>query len=483
LNSYQIYEQVLRLARGGATRFAVSEFQRLGLSNIRDNEDIMALHGRLYKDIFLSQSGDEALESARLSTEKYEDAFKDTQGFYSGINAATMSLLAGFPEDMVQMRAKRIMAMLPATEDLDSETKYFVEATRAEAHLLLGELKEMKSAMRTALYHDPLNFIAHASTLKQFRMIAAHREVNYEWLSEFQPPIAVHFAGHMFGVEEQVDSSLPCLTEAQIEALKTEISETIQIQDIGFGYGALAAGSDILIAEAILEEGGELHVNLPVSRDLFLKTSVEPYGMSWVPRFNACLEQAISISIVSPESSKSVSFSESQASLASMGAAIRRSESLSVPCQQFLIWDGETGVTGTAADAKKWDVTGRPRIVISYLGNRSHTSIKSPVTLAEPVFTLETKSLDEVQKFDDVSSAISRAIENRQSPYPEIKQVIHFENFEASELLDHALPGSIVLSQKVADYIAVYHFENFSADLIGSFGVGENLYALRKKGR
>jgi len=110
------HSHTLNLARAGSTQFALSEYLRHGLDKIRSDEDIMALYGRLYKDLFLSQSGKEAKHSAQFSAEKYETAFKDTQGFYSGINAASMSLMAGFAEDMVRMRAQRILDILPATE-------------------------------------------------------------------------------------------------------------------------------------------------------------------------------------------------------------------------------------------------------------------------------------------------------------------------------------------------------------------------------
>jgi len=480
------YEFILSLVRAGSTQFAISEYTRHGLDKIRNHEDIMALHGRLYKDLFLSQSGKEALESAQFSAEKYELAFKDTQGFYSGINAATMSLLAGFPEDMVQMRAKRIMDILPATEELDSETKYFVEATRAEAQLLLGDAASTQQSMRTALNHDPLNFTAHASTLKQFRMIAAHRDENYNWLTDFQPPIAVHFAGHMFGVKEELKTSLPCLTQAQIEALKIEISELIQVQDIGFGYGALAAGSDILIAETLLEEGGELHVTLPVGRDLFLKTSVEPYGTLWAERFEACLAQASSVSIISPLSPQPDTSLERQASISSMGAAIRLGEILSVPSAQLLIWDEESGRTGTAADAKLWDSTERPRYVIKYNSSRPQTQFNPSQGPTEPVFKLETTGSEDIARFDDLISAISKALEERQGLNPEIKQVLGIDGAQpknlSEPLREHALPGSIILSESVANHISVYHFKDYSADFIGSLETGDNIYALREKG-
>jgi len=479
------HSHTLNLARAGSTQFALSEYLRHGLDKIRSNEDIMALHGRLYKDLFLSQSGKEAKHSAQLSAEKYEIAFKDTQGFYSGINAASMSLMAGYAEDMVRMRAQRILDILPATEVLDSESKYFVEATRAEAQLLLGDIDAANESMREALNHDPLNYTAHASTLKQFRMIAAYRKTSYDWLENFQPPVAVHFAGHMFGIEEEKDTKLPCLTETQIDELVVQISEMIQTQDIGFGYGALAAGSDILIAEAIIEEGGELHVTLPVNKAAFIAASVKPFGASWVDRFESCLLRASSMRIISETASKPVSSLLRQASLANMGAAIRQAESLSVPSIQLLIWDKKSSVVGTAIDAKLWDATARHRHIIKYNGSRSEAVQSGTTAAPKPIFTLSSDGQDDLS-FDNLDSAITKALIQRQDLNPAVQQVLNYKSDEAIHLslsnIEHALPGSIVLSESVADYLVVHHFEEYGADLIDVSEISKNIYALREKG-
>ena len=74
------HKAVLALTRAGSLDFALAEYNRYGLGDIRHHEDIMGLGGRLYKDLYLSHSGEEAKEFARLSAEKYEDAYKDTGG-------------------------------------------------------------------------------------------------------------------------------------------------------------------------------------------------------------------------------------------------------------------------------------------------------------------------------------------------------------------------------------------------------------------
>ena len=65
--------------------------------------------------------------------------------------------------------------------------------------------------------------------------------------------------------------------------------------DVGFGYGSLAAGADILFAEQLLERGASLHVVLPFDCAEFVEVSVRPAGEGWVARFRACLDRAASV--------------------------------------------------------------------------------------------------------------------------------------------------------------------------------------------
>jgi len=109
---------VLALARAGALDFALSEYERFGLSAIRDNEDIMALNGRLSKDLYLRSSGQEAQKHAAAAARKYELAFQNTLGYYSGVNSATMALMADLPEERVMARIEAIEALLPVSLEM-----------------------------------------------------------------------------------------------------------------------------------------------------------------------------------------------------------------------------------------------------------------------------------------------------------------------------------------------------------------------------
>ena len=115
------HKAVLALARAGSTRLALAEYNRYGLDAIRNHEDIMALGARLSKDLYLYSEGKTALDHARDAAHKYEAAFKDSNGFYSGVNAAAMALMAEMPGAQINDRTKTILATLPVRDKLSSE--------------------------------------------------------------------------------------------------------------------------------------------------------------------------------------------------------------------------------------------------------------------------------------------------------------------------------------------------------------------------
>jgi len=73
----------------------------------------------------------------------------------------------------------------------------------------------------------------------------------------------VHFAGHIWQHPDKLGENLPL-----------RLSDTIQSNDIGFAYGALAAGADIMIAEALLSEGVEVNFILPTDVETFIATPI-----------------------------------------------------------------------------------------------------------------------------------------------------------------------------------------------------------------
>jgi len=414
------HRAVLSLARVGALDFAWAEYGRYGLDGVSAHnfpkdgdtkllEDIMSLKGRLLKDMALRASGDERTTYARRSVTAYGRAFAATGGYYSGINVAAMSELGGRSERTVADKASAVLDILPNEKANNKEGTYYIEATRAEALLLMGHKNKAGEILHGALMHDPLNFTAHATTFRQFGIIMGARGESTEWLEPFAPPSAVHFAGHIFSDDANAANYMDARTQ---EDLREAISEQIQRHDIGFGYGALAAGSDILIAETLLEEGAELHVVLPAPIDQFIATSVTPFGSNWDARFDQCLTQAGSLRVCGNTDSVWPNKASAQfASQSAMGRAVMRADTLFGSAAQLLIWDtekeGGKARSATSSDALSWRETERQQIIIPYPGKRdkgqSLPSSQSQTLLAILHIDLKALQADEV--------AFSRALE------------------------------------------------------------------------
>lgn len=466
------HRAVLALARSGATDFAESEYKRYGLQAVKAHEDIMALAGRLAKDRY-EASGD--INMARESANFYEAAFQNTGGYYSGINAATMSLIAKVPSEIVMGRAQAVLARLSALTGESREDRYYMEASRAEAHYILGDRASAQAALQAALDYDPLNYTAHASTGRQFRLLAKAHGETMEWLTPLRAPLSVHFAGHLFSTIKDEDR------------LCVAMSDLIQKEDIGFGYGALAAGSDIIFAESLLAEGGELHVVLPVPVELFKKRSVqalEQKNTNWTSRFETCLDKASSVRCVSDRDVWPDPLLNNFAARVAMGQACAQSHRLNSDAGQVLIWDKKS-VSLTAQHAKDWAATAgklqdgendaRPQFVLEFPEARpakSKSCLKH--THGLKVKTALAKNGQIIASYDTVAAALNAAedalsVSGHDSGYGlHIAPATTDADVSLSEVLSRqALPGSLFVSQDMAAIISLEHSADWETGFTG----------------
>ena len=84
------------------------------------------------------------------------------------------------------------------------------------------------------------------------------------WLDLLRPPRSLHYSASAAAGDAGSG-------EATIAGILDE-------EDVGFGYGALAAGAEIAVAEALLARGAELHVILPSDAASFAARFVDPFG-------------------------------------------------------------------------------------------------------------------------------------------------------------------------------------------------------------
>ncbi len=347
---------ITALARSGALDRAWALFEEGGYLAAADNAAALAVKGRLLKGRGLKAQGAARRDLFAQSAAAYAAADVLTPAPYLLINVATLAFLSGDKARGADL-ARAVLSRLDDGGAI-AETPYWLSATRAEALLLMGETARADAALGAAIALAPDSWADHASTLKQFRLILAESGASAEWLTAHRPPLSAHFAGHL-GVSGNDAATL----HAQVEAL-------IRDHRIGFAYGALAAGADIVIAEAALVAGAELHVILPVRREFYLAQSVTPFAGDWLARFEACIEAATSLTEISQIDGAFEPLTIALAGDVAMGSTVLNARMLETAACQIIVADDGDGIYGnglhTARDAARWASRGHQQFVLKY---------------------------------------------------------------------------------------------------------------------
>ena len=337
-------------------------------------EDAAALVARLAKDEALATEGEIRRTRLREAADLYE-AVADKYGrFYTLINASTLRLLAGDLE-IARRLARQARALVAAARRNEPEEDYWREATEAEASLILGEAETARRALSRAVAIARDDLAALAVTRRQLRLICQAMAIDATVLDDISPPTVLHYCGHRIdpvGAPGRFPPDLETHVDGEVRSFLAE-------RRIGFAYGSLASGADILIAEALLDEGIPLQVVLPFDADEFERISVVPAGPGWSARFRSCLTRAASVAHASDSSFMDDDELYGYAGRIAMGHALNHAAFLDAPAEQLAIWDQAQGpgVAGTAHDVAVWKASGH------------HTNV---ITLRPPAKVPETSS-------------------------------------------------------------------------------------------
>ena len=341
------YLQALAMARLGDPHAALRIYERNRVEEI-GTEDALALRGRLLKDLATRAAGEKRIDLFRQSSRAYRLAYELSDGYFSGINAATTSLLAGDEEE-----ARQLAEAIGRRPDIAEPRDYYAAASGAEAMLVRGEVEEATAMFAAARRRPDASPGNVASTARQVRLIADRLSIPDEQcerlLAAICPSPVIHFCGHMFRDGWPVEGEL----RQAIDAILDETGALI-------AYGPLACGADILIAEAILERGGELHAVMPFAEEDFLRTSVRLGGPEWEPRYLRARDAAASVTFATQIQHSDDDELFAYCSKLVMGLARLRAGVMQSEVFQLALWDGRTanGVAGTAADCVEWERQG-----------------------------------------------------------------------------------------------------------------------------
>ncbi|WP_331087791.1 tetratricopeptide repeat-containing protein [Phenylobacterium sp.] len=346
------YLEVLTLARLGDTQRALRLYDDYGLAEA-DDADSLSLKARLLKDLAFHSHGEPDHERLIEACELYEAVHERTHSSYPAINAASLALIAG-KTDLARCLAEKVAGETA----VDRRSGYFSLATLAEALVVLGDVPGARDALSRALEAPDADAGARSTTMLQLQRLAAARNAppGMETLLELvQPPRVAMFCGNIFVGDPELE-----------ERLAAEMTEVISRENVGFGYGALAAGSDIIIAEQLLARGAEIHVILPFAEADFLEQSVAPAGESWIARYHACVASAASLTYASSMSFMGGMDQFAYGSKVTMGMARLRARQLHAEAIQLVIVEERGDRTLSGSDITAWRQTGgRSEVVVA----------------------------------------------------------------------------------------------------------------------
>lgn len=350
------HRAVLALARAGATEEAARRFERYGLQ-ATDEDDIAALGARIAKDIALETTEEGRRAETVRALALYRSIHARTGGYYAAINAATLSLVAGQPEQ-ARLLARAALDALAAND----ERSYYAAATEGEAHLLLGDERAARRALERAASLHGGDYSSLATTRRQLRLVCALTGTDPAIIRILAGPGVAHFCGHRIAAIG-APGRFPAAAE---QGVADRIDAELTRDTPRYAYGSLASGADIMWAEALLARGAELHIVLPFVRDAFIKSSVASSGRGWVERFDRCLDAAFNVTYATDNAFVPDDALFRYAGELAMGLALLRARYLDADVRQLAVWDGkpDLGDAGTAFDVATWRATRRAVSVI-----------------------------------------------------------------------------------------------------------------------
>lgn len=366
----------LALARTGGTEEA-QELLTTVWSDLQSQTDVshfilqetLGTLARLSKDRALATS--DAAQRQRLlhvSCDLYEDAYRRTHGYWTGINVATLARLLGDQPRSERMALRVYEQCLELERAANPEEDlYWLLATLGEAALNLKHWDDAEAFYRRAGLLGANRPGDMNSTRQQARLLleslGRDRRVVDDWLPI--PKVGV-FSGHMLDQpdrKERLGERFPPRLE---QSVKTAIKSWLIENNVRIGFSSAACGGDILFQEAITELGGESYVIIPFEAEEFIASSVSILSNAenerWVQRARDVFRRA---SRVVRASSTPLAYGSASYDFANQlinGLALIRAGELSTQLIGLAVSDGKPGdgPGGTASMISRWHAMGIP---------------------------------------------------------------------------------------------------------------------------
>ena len=327
------------------------------------DEETLGILGRVYKEMWLAEGqGDPGHPHLVHACKLYRSAFRRSRGPWSGINAASLSLILG-DRQLSERLARQVIRLCSERWKNPDQRDYWTMATLAEAFLLLGRQGQAAKYYRIARAMSGKSFSNLASTRRQLMLLGRHTAVDPQVMDILRIPPVVAFTGHMLDAPSQKRPHVPA---SQAPAVREQIARILEKLDVRIGYASAACGSDILFHECLQERGGESNIVLPFDQDEFFETSVDFAGREWTQRAQGILSRSSSVERATRGGYGGDDLLFSYANGLIVGKAILRSRFLETEPLLIAVWDavrrGKPG--GTAEFVQMWENAGYPYVAI-----------------------------------------------------------------------------------------------------------------------
>jgi class 3 adenylate cyclase/tetratricopeptide (TPR) repeat protein len=327
------------------------------------DEETLGILGRVYKEMWLIE-GEGARDHPHLarSRDLYLDAFQRSRGNYSGINAASLSLIMGDTRRAEDL-AREVVRICFERWKRPAQRDYWLVATVAEAYLLLGRQERAAKYYGAARARSAQNYAGLASTRRQLKLLARFASVDSRVLEALRIPPVVAFTGHMLDAPGRKSRRF---AESAVKTVHRRIRRLLDRLDVRIGYASAACGADVLFHECLQQRGGESNVVLPFDRGEFFQTSVNFAGEAWIRRVEGILAKSSGVEQVTRGGYGGDDLLFAYANQVILGKAILRSRFLETEPLLIAVWDGVRSNTpgGTADCVQTWRESGFPFMVI-----------------------------------------------------------------------------------------------------------------------
>jgi class 3 adenylate cyclase/tetratricopeptide (TPR) repeat protein len=357
--------QGLALARSGATERANSILEQLR-RDVQPTEETLGMLARTYKDLAArAATAEQRKEYWKRAAEIYAEAYRTSGGYWSGINAATMSLVIGDEAGACELASKVREQCLHEVEGASGDV-YWELAALGEAALICRDFSEAEKWYARAAEKGKRRFGDLDSSRRNARLILRYWKNDESWIDKFlRVPSVIVFAGHMIDRPERSAPRFPREMESEVAK---KICDKIDKLKPGFGFSSAACGSDILFLEAMLDYGAEVSVVLPCNEEEFIRDSVEigPAAKKWRERFDHVLARAARVITASNERLEIGGVSYEFCNELLLGLATIRCRQLDSKLVPLAVWNGEAGdgPGGVASVVAKWRSLGYEPVVV-----------------------------------------------------------------------------------------------------------------------